>query len=169
MSLTNGTKDYWASYFKERIARKVAAIREANLAAHNALEAQAREHAATRLGLTRLLADFEAASAEYKRLDDLRDAANRARSEVSAAIYKKLYGKEPNGYYNLDASWKGAIEKETGVELQDLLARTDWGQEMARLLKQADSIEVQIMLSTSPKELVSFVQAKLSELGMEIE
>ena len=169
MSLTNGTKDYWVQYFKDRITREVTAIREANLVAHNALKDQAQENAAARLGLTMLLADYLAAKAEYRRVDALRDEANKRVNEASAAVYEKVNGKKPNGYYRIEDSWERSLQSETDTQLQELLAQTDWGKEMAKLMKQANSIEVQIMLSTSPKQLVDFVQQKLGELGLEIE
>ena len=174
MGLSQVTKDYWVREIKTQIMARIAKV----LAENNApglletLQREAETQYLDDLGLTPIVADrwnLEQRSNELdekkKKVDEQKDIVER---KLAAAIRGVPLDTIKLGYYG--GSWDNELRELAKQEIYPrLLAEHPIGQRVVALLDSMKSIELSIMLATSPVSLKDFLVKFFEKFGIPYE
>ena len=174
MGLSQVTKDYWVREIKTQIMARIAKV----LAENNApelleeLQKQAETQYLDELGVTALVADLFNLTMRREELDDkltkVKDSQDKVERQLAAAIRGVPLDTIKLGYYG--GSWDNNLRELAKQEIYPtLLAAHPIGQRVVTLLASMKSIELSIMLATSPVSLKEFLVKFFEKFGIPYE
>jgi len=165
MAASKSEKDYWVKKLSDSINHKI-----------NQLAIQKGENVIEKAKEAATLQVMEKAGVlgEYKQEQELNEHINalevnisklrEQRNALSNKVYNVLKG-ERRGYWDSSSIIEESIKD---IWIEELTKYGPAGNRILDLLKQRESIEINIMFATSSKTLVEFVKRMCDQLGIEV-
>ena len=150
MGLTVTEKQHWRDRIASRIDKKIDVIKSNEAALFERIKREARNRALVSLELADLQTQLDTADQEGKELA-------RRRKQLAHAMIARVRGVSPEeldeSAYHHQQEVRQAIAKRQSIHEEELLAPSDAGQQVLRLMAERENLLDTVWLSTCPSQI----------------